>query len=128
MVRAVASGRLRLSVERRTKIISTSATVHDCQRWHLSSQFSLAVLAEVDNAASASLLEFRQLLVSDIVRDSVAAIETSGDWRLVVTRAYRAFALPVSYACDGVGPEIEQLVISGAGMVYVRKHFAGIYK
>ena len=54
-----------------------------------------------DNAASASLLEFKQLLVSDIVRDSVAAIETSGDWRLVVTRAYRAFALPVRYACNG---------------------------
>ena len=65
-----------------------------------------------DNAASGSLLEFRQLLVSDIVRDSVAAIETRGGWRLVVTRAYRALALPVSMRAMviEVGPEIEQLV------------------
>ncbi len=50
--------------------------------------------------------------MSDRERDSVVAIETTGDLRWVVTRAYPAFALPVSYACDvvEVGPEIEQLV------------------
>ena len=39
--------------------------------------------------------------MSDIGLDSEVAIETSGDLRLVVARAYRAFALPVNYACDG---------------------------
>jgi hypothetical protein len=46
-------------------------------------------------------LEVTQPLVSDIGYDSEVAIETSGDLRLVVTPAYPAFALPVSYACDG---------------------------
>ena len=41
--------------------------------------------------------------MSDIRIDSGVAIETSGDLRLVVIRAYLAFALPVSYACDGQG-------------------------
>jgi hypothetical protein len=39
--------------------------------------------------------------VSDRRPDSEAAIETSGDLRLVVTPAYPAFALPVRYAYDG---------------------------
>jgi hypothetical protein len=39
--------------------------------------------------------------VSDIGLDSAVANETSGDLRLVVTAAYRAFVLLVSYACDG---------------------------
>jgi hypothetical protein len=42
-----------------------------------------------------------QPLVSDIGYDSEVATEKSGDLRLVVTPAYRAFALPVRYACDG---------------------------
>jgi hypothetical protein len=33
--------------------------------------------------------------------DSVVAIETSGDWLLVVTQESPAFALPAMYACDG---------------------------
>ncbi len=41
-----------------------------------------------------------QPLVFDIRMDSAVVIETTGDWRLVLT-AYAAYALPVSYACDG---------------------------
>ncbi len=55
--------------------------------------------------------------MSDIRLDSVAAIETSGDLRLVVTRAYRAFVLPVRYACDVVvgpnGPKIKSEPVLG---------------
>jgi hypothetical protein len=36
-----------------------------------------------------------------VIRHPQAAIQTSGDLRLVVTLAYRVFALPVRYACDG---------------------------
>jgi hypothetical protein len=43
----------------------------------------------------------RQPLGSDTRIGSEVAIETNGDLRLVVTPAYRAFALPVRYACDG---------------------------
>jgi hypothetical protein len=52
-------------------------------------------------AASASLGQIRQPPASDRGPDSGVAIETSGGWRLVVTPAYPAFALPVRYACDG---------------------------
>jgi len=38
---------------------------------------------------------------ADIGLDSEVAIERSGGLRLVVTRACRAFALPVKCACDG---------------------------
>ena len=47
--------------------------------------------------------------MSDKGLDSEVASETSGDLRLVVMGAYRAFAPPVSYACDGC-PEIKQLI------------------
>ena len=52
-------------------------------------------------AASASPGKIRQPRVFDIGLDSGVAIETSGDWLLVVTGADRAFALPVRCACDG---------------------------
>ena len=52
--------------------------------------------------------------------DSGVAIEMSGDWLLVVTRTYPAFALPVRYAAMvvEVGPEIvksSSLVSRSAG-------------
>jgi len=56
--------------------------------------------SSTDVAAIKSLWEITQPLASDIACDSEAAIQTSRDWRLVGTRAYPAFALPVSYACD----------------------------
>ena len=63
----------------------------------------IRVSAEVDRMpqANANLWEIRQPPVSDKGPDNEVAIETSRDWRLVVTPAYRAFALPVRYAYDG---------------------------
>src|SRR5437667_5244675 len=50
----------------------------------------------------ANLHSFRwQPPASDRGLDSVVAIETSGDWLVVVTRADPVFARPVSHACDG---------------------------
>jgi hypothetical protein len=46
-------------------------------------------------------LKVRQPLGSEIRIDNAAAIQTSGDLQLVLTSAYRVFALPVTYACDG---------------------------
>jgi len=33
--------------------------------------------------------------------DNAAAIQTSADFRLIVTLAYRVLGLPVNYGCDG---------------------------
>ena len=46
-------------------------------------------------------LKVRQRLVSGIGLDSGVAIGTSRDWLMIVTQADSAFALPVSYVCDG---------------------------
>jgi hypothetical protein len=55
--------------------------------------------------------------MSDIGLDSVVAIERAEILRLVVTLAYRAFVLPVRYACDVVvgpnGPKIKSAPVLG---------------
>jgi hypothetical protein len=56
--------------------------------------------SSTDVAAIKSLWEITQPVASDIACDSEAAIQTSGDWRLVVTRAL-AFVHSTRYACDG---------------------------
>ena len=60
-----------------------------------------ALPRSTNTTASASLRQIRQPPGSDRGLDSVVAIETSGDWLLVVTWAYPAFAPPMRYACDG---------------------------
>jgi hypothetical protein len=57
--------------------------------------------ARPDTTVSPNIRKVRQPLGSEIRIDNGAAIQTSGDLRLVGTPAYRVFALPVRYACDG---------------------------
>jgi len=62
--------------------------------------------------------------VSDIRLDSVAAIKTSGDLRLVVTRAYRAFVLPVRYVVVGPnGPKIKSEPVLGMAVSVLFKRY-----
>src|SRR6266576_196227 len=60
---------------------------------------SFQVFAEVNRMPQRARV--RRPPLSDRVLDSVVATETSGDWRLVLIRAYPAVALPAMDACDG---------------------------
>jgi sigma-B regulation protein RsbU (phosphoserine phosphatase) len=69
-----------------------------CELFHLRAQaVPIGIYAEDDF----SLWKITPPLGSDIGYESDVAIETSGDLRLVGTRAFPAFALSVRYACDG---------------------------
>jgi hypothetical protein len=76
---------------------SDNDPLHRFHQW----QANLRILEVTEIKWARALESVRQPLGSDTRIGSGAAIETNGDLRLVVTRAYPAFALPVRYACDG---------------------------